>query len=77
MNQPNKATIYATILVVAAAAITSGALYVLAIQPTTQQETTDITFGEPTPGGMPGLNNRPGGTFLENSTDGSDFGPAA
>ncbi len=73
----NQATIYATILVVAAAAITSGALYMLATQPTPEQQSMGIAYGEPTPGGMPGLNNRPDGTYLENSTDGSDFGPAA
>jgi hypothetical protein len=70
MNQPNKATIYATILVVAAAALTSGALYMLSTQPATQQQTLGITFGEPPPDGMPGLNNHPNEPFPDNGTDG-------
>jgi hypothetical protein len=70
MNRPNKATIYATILVLAAASITSGALYALATQPANQQQPMGITYGEPEPGGMPGLNNRPNELYPENNTDG-------
>ncbi len=70
MNKPKKATICAIILIVAAATLTSGAIYALANQPTTQQQTMGITYGEPTPGGMPGLENHPNDRLPDNSTDG-------
>lgn len=66
MINKRQATILATLLIVAAATIAAGAVYVMANQPLDQTDQS-ITFGEPPPDGMPGLETRP-----ENQTDGPD-----
>jgi hypothetical protein len=65
MINTKKTAIYATLLIVAAAVITSGAIYVMANQPTTPDKTgQSIAPGEPNPNGMSGLETVP-----ENQTD--------
>jgi hypothetical protein len=60
--QQKKTLLIATLIVVAVAALTAGASYALANQPAdcpTGQNGQSITYGEPTPGSMPGLETRP------------------
>jgi|GEM_PF-4522630 hypothetical protein len=64
--QQKKTLIIATLIVVAVAAITVGASYALANQPNHPADCPigtnggqSITYGEPTPGSMPGLETRP------------------
>jgi hypothetical protein len=72
--QRKKTLVIATLIVVAVAALTVGASYALANQPghpadcpTGATGGQSITYGEPTPGTMPGLETRP-----DNQTYGPD-----
>jgi FlaG/FlaF family flagellin (archaellin) len=69
--QRKQTLIIATLVIVAVAALTAGVSYALANPPVedlTEQTGQSITYGEPTPGTMPGLNeNRP-----ENQTNDPD-----
>lgn len=65
MVNKKQAAIFATVIMVVAATIASGAMYVMANQPVDQTDES-LTFGQP-PGSMPGLETRP-----ENQTDSSD-----
>ncbi len=67
VDRKQTATI-ATLVIVAIAAMTSVAIYVMANQPTDQTEDQTLNQGEPPSNGMPGLfDTRP-----ENQTDGLD-----
>jgi hypothetical protein len=68
--QQKKTLLIATLIIVTVAALTAGASYALANQPAdcpTGGNGQSITYGEPTPGTMPGLETRP-----ENQTTGPD-----
>lgn len=68
--QQKKTLIIATLIIVAMATIAACVSYTLVNQPVKNlngQTGQSITYGEPTPGTMPGLETRP-----DNQTDGSD-----
>jgi hypothetical protein len=71
--QQKKTLLIATLIVVAVVALAAGASYALTNQPShpadcpTGQNGQSITYGEPTPGTMPGLETRP-----DNQTTGPD-----
>lgn len=68
--QQKKTLIIATLIIVAVATIAACVSYMLVNQPVENlngQTGQSITYGEPTPGTMPGLETRP-----DNQTDGSD-----
>ena len=58
MIHKKQAMILATLLIVAAATIASGAMYVMANQPTNPTDQS-LTSEDLLPGGMPGLETRP------------------
>jgi hypothetical protein len=71
--QQKKTLLIATLIIVTVAALTAGASYALANQPNQPADCPtggtgqSITYGEPTPGTMPGLETRP-----DNQTYGPD-----
>ena len=69
MVNKKQTAIFATLIMVVAATIASGAMYVMANQPIDQLN-QDEAFEDSTPGNMPGLETRP-----DNQTDSGPDGP--